>query len=839
MKVTPKVTFFFYIFAANYYPMRFSHIYIISLLSLFFLSHLPVFGQIDGLVVEKGSRLPIAFATIVYQRGEEQKGVVSDIYGKFEIKEVGVSRFAVSYMGYKTKEIDLSKGRWGEKLVIELEISTEELKEAVITPAENPALRIIRNVLNHKKSNNFLNYEDYSHRAYIKTILDMKVSADASSLDSNRVKILENIRKQAGFISECVMWCYKSGNRERNKIIAHKTSGFKDPMFVQAFSSLFHNSISFYENSVSLFRIPTLEDLSKTEYISPLSDEALSLYNFRLEESIIEDAEGKSERDTTFIINFYPRKGKIFSSLKGKLLISSDKYALKNIVVEPAGDALLRFKFRQDYELVEGRWFPTRLDEEVVWGSQTSGNDFSISPTYLIAATIDSVSYASTSPVGDRGLEKVFVDYHSIKLSDSIMTLARPDTLTVRELRTFNLLDSIGQKHNFDRKIKALPKLANGRLPFYCFDIDLQRIYRANDFEGNRVGFGLYTNDRILNNFSVGGYVGYGFRDKKYKYGGDLIIDINKYHEIRLKFFYRSDLKEAGIETSNEYGSLFNSYLRSYIGNRYDSFVEKGVDFSFRPFPYFKVHTSLRMRDLRPNYTYLYKGSQLNDYRSDELQLNIGYAHGEELSTWGTQRMVNYEGNPKVTLSYRKGVNLFDREGLSYNKLEGAIDYIAYNGRIGETRLRLEGGFIDKPLPYNLLFTGEGSKNSDISLILDNSFQTLSPYEFLSDRYVNLFFTHNFGSLFFTSKYFNPQFLVVHNIGWGDLKNPSFHVIDFKTKERVFLESGLIVNSILRIPIMDMYYIGFGVGGFYRYGYYRNDSFKENSALKLSVNISF
>jgi hypothetical protein len=35
-----------------------------------------------------------------------------------------------------------------------------------------------------------------------------------------------------------------------------------------------------------------------------------------------------------------------------------------------------------------------------------------------------------------------------------------------------------------------------------------------------------------------------------------------------------------------------------------------------------------------------------------------------------------------------------------------------------------------------------------------------------------------------------------------------------------------------------MYYIGFGAGTFYRYGYYKLDKTLDNFALKLSVSIS-
>lgn len=112
------------------------------------------------------------------------------------------------------------------------------------------------------------------------------------------------------------------------------------------------------------------------------------------------------------------------------------------------------------------------------------------------------------------------------------------------------------------------------------------------------------------------------------------------------------------------------------------------------------------------------------------------------------------------------------------------------------------------------------------------------PYEFLSDRYLHLFYSHNFGSLLLNTPKFKPQFIVVQNTGWGSLTNASYQGIDFKTKERIYLESGLIINNLLKFNYINMFYLNVGVGGFYRYGYYGSTNFSDNFALKLSVTMS-
>jgi len=281
-----------------------------------------------------------------------------------------------------------------------------------------------------------------------------------------------------------------------------------------------------------------------------------------------------------------------------------------------------------------------------------------------------------------------------------------------------------------------------------------------------------------------------------------------------------------------------NDYIRSQLGSRFDKCIERKAEFNFRTLRFIKITTSLSLRDITPLYNYTFKNRTLKNYTSDEFQLSAKYAYGEKLETLGSERITNFVGNPIINLIYKRGLNLFRNQSFQYNRIEATIDLTAYKGTIGQSNIHLATGLIDKSLPYGLLFTGEGCNNSNIQWVATNYFQTMSPYEFLSDRYVNLFLSHNFGSLLLETKKFKPQFIIVQNTGWGMLKNANDQGIDFKQKDKIYLESGLVINNILKINCINMFYIGVGVGGFYRYGYYTNSDLNHNFALKLSTTVS-
>jgi len=813
----------------------------ISFLVLFFssgmLSQMHSQTLLKGQIIEKSSKLPVPFASVMFQTQLQQKGIISDVSGKFEIDKSNLKSITVSSVGYKSKKIQIPLEITRTTILVELELSTHEMYEVVVTPANNPAIRIIKNVLENKRRNNFENYEKYSYQCYFKTILDVRLTEDATRRDSLKINDNQRLKNHAPFISECVISCLKINKSIENKIIAQKTSGFKDPLLVQSFVSMFHNSISFYNNSISLFELPVSSDKSMSEYVSPLSDDCLSCYNFELEDSYTVTS------DSVFIINYHPKKGSNFNGLKGTLFINSNGFAIQNIVAEPSEKGLIGFKFRQDYKFVHNKWFPTKLDEEIGWVSgktnKKTNQKINAYPVYLITSKIDSINFKPNTFKRNIHIEKVYLDDTSLKKSDSILNSIRPDSLSFREKNTYHFVDSLGKKHNFDYWAKLYPKLMVGRIPVKWVDLDLNSFYNYNSYEGSRLGIGLYTNEKISKIVSLGGFAGYGSTDKKWKYGGQLVFDVSKYNEVQLKLSYQNNLKEAGSEIINDYSKVsLSGYLRSYMGSRFDNCIQKKIEFGFRTFRFLKVTTSLSLNEMSPNYACSFKGTNLIDYHADEIQISANYACGEEIETFGNQRVINYEGNPIFNFTYKRGLNAFNRNSYLYNRFEASMDFTAYNGRIGQSVFRLASGFIDSSLPYGLLFTGEGSKSSDIPLLINNSFQTMTPYEFLSDKYIHLFYSHNFGSLLLHTKKFKPQFIIVQNSGWGALNNASVQGIDFKTKEKIYLESGLIINNIIKLNYLNMFYLNIGIGGFYRYGNYGFDNFADNLALKLSLSVS-
>ena len=87
--------------------------------------------------------------------------------------------------------------------------------------------------------------------------------------------------------------------------------------------------------------------------------------------------------------------------------------------------------------------------------------------------------------------------------SNLFWNTVRRDTLSKKELRTYTVIDSIGEKANFDRALTISSRLLKGRFPLKYVDLDITKIAQFNKYEGIRLGAGVYSNDQLLDNISI------------------------------------------------------------------------------------------------------------------------------------------------------------------------------------------------------------------------------------------------------------------------------------------------------------------------------------------------
>ena len=118
---------------------------IIILLGLVSLNGISQSTKIRGNVIDKETREPIAYASVIFKG--TKIGTVTDFDGIYFIEtRTPTDSLSVSYLGYKTINIKIKKNIF-QTQDIELERQGISLQEVKILPGENPAHKILRNII--------------------------------------------------------------------------------------------------------------------------------------------------------------------------------------------------------------------------------------------------------------------------------------------------------------------------------------------------------------------------------------------------------------------------------------------------------------------------------------------------------------------------------------------------------------------------------------------------------------------------------------------------------------------------------------------------------------------
>lgn len=789
-------------------------------LLLFIVLLFPVLGigqsiDISGIVIDSASGEPLPFVNIT--ANDNADGTVSDIDGQFSLSINGqLKNLTFSYVGYKRLRLE-GKQLNKTKYSIELTSTTVSMSEVVVLSGKNPAHRIIENATDSRKKNAPEKLPSFSYTAYNK----MYFTADMAKVNDNDSSDLEFrnfFAKQHLFLSESVSERkYQSPGRNNEKVLATRVSGLKDPTFSVLATEF--QSFSFYNDYFTL---------GDKNYLNPISKGSTSKYFFLLQDTIYRDS------DTTFVISYRPKKGKNFDALKGFIYITSDGWAVQNVTAKAVDAENVSLSIQQQYEKIQGQWFPVQLNTDMVL------NTLDINGSHIKGVGRAYLSDIKINPVLKRNefshVEMEILPDASDK-SEEFWDKYRHDILTAKDRKTYQVIDSIGKAENLDKKIKVFTALSTGKYPIGFFNIDLRRILAFNNYESVRIGFGAHTSDKLSRFFSVGSWVGYGFKDKGLKYGGDAKINLHRNSELALMAQYSLDIPEAGrpVLAMDRKPTTQELYRRYYLGRR-DLMEEWRFSIGWRMLKYLKVETGLTRQyvEITDNYFYGFEAPNItasfSQFNFTEAFIGLKYAFREKILRTKDTDISTGTSYPIVWVTASKGLSGIWAGTYDYIKVDGKMEHSFIIRNLGTETYQISAGYVSSAIPYTKLYDGRGNLQT-IPVASENAFETMGVNEFLADRYITLFHTHNFGSLLLKTKKFSPTFMLVNNIGFGWLENPQNHFnVANRSFEKGYFETGLRIDNILKLN-----FSGFGAGIFHRYGGYQKPDLKDNIAAKLTL----
>jgi hypothetical protein len=800
---------------------------------LWFQSASAQYYTIKGKVTDQNSKEGLAFVNISFDNSH--RGITSNIDGAFTIVvPSAVNQLIFSYVGYETKIVQVQPKDIGKELQIRLTRKEIELAEVTVKPGENPAHRIIKKVMENRDKNNPEKMRSFSYTSYNKmyiiaqqdTSLHRKhptIQLDTLARDtSNRLSKL--LRRQHLLLMEFVSQRYfKHPDKNYEKIISSKVSGFTDPSFTLLATQM--QSFAFYDNMITL--------LGK-EYLNPISPGSTRKYFFLLKDTFITET-----FDTLFVISFRPKRGSNFNGLKGVLYINTNGYAIQNVIAEPSQiDKRFAIRIQQRYELIAHKqWFPTQLNTDLLFKSSTiktkQGEYYpvGIGKSYLSDINID----PDLSKVKFSNVE-VQVAENAHKQTDSTWQMYRKAPLTAKDSATYHIIDSIGRAKKFDQKLKFFEAFTLGYIPYKIFNIDYTKIFSFNSYEGVRLGFGMATNYKVASFFSLGGSFAYGFTDKQWKYSTSLQLFPDWSSETKLSIKHTHDVKETAKYSFFEDNVMTSTeWYRDFLIDQMDMVDEKEVALSYRMLRYLKMNLYLNQsHKYLNNYGFVvYKEgipSQASNFNFTEAGIEVKFGFKEKFLLTPSKRKLSLgTPYPMVWFNYKRGLKLWNGD-FTYNKYELKVSTKFVTRKTGKSQITLVTGKVDGNIPLSNLYNGHGSF-MPFTIEAENSFATMRMNEFYSSEFVSLFLKQDFGSLLFNTPGFKPELCLVTDIGFGKMLHKEFHKITtFNTLEKGYYESGILINRILSSQLTSL---GFGV--YYRYGPYMYARIANNFAYKVTL----
>jgi hypothetical protein len=792
--------------------------------------YLSIFAQtitIEGTINDASDDTPLPYVNI-YLKGSNQ-GTYTDLKGNFTltIPQTG-GVLAFSYIGYEKKEITVTKN---DRLTIKLKPLLVSLEETIITPGENPADVIMRKVTDNRKKHDPENLQSFSFRTYNKFVVNINRNTDSAFF--NNIDTLDSfedtlVNKMNLFLMESITdKLYKKPGNYKETVQASRVSGLKNGQYVLLANEI--QSFSFYKNYVQV--------LGK-EYLSPIAEGNTRKYLFVLQDTV----DVADER--AYLIYYQPRKGKNFDGLSGLLYINTENFAVLKATAKAAdGDGFTTQVVQNYTKMGDDTYFPTLFTSDFTFAQvkievpdSASKKPKNLMPVGKAKTTLYKIDL--NPELKRKQFDNIELDYapDALTKDDKFWDENRQEKLDSKDSLTYQIIDSVGKELNLDRRLEFLRMLQTGKWAVGPLNIHLDDIFRFNNFEGARPGLKVSTNDRLSRRFSVGGYYAYGFKDVHSKYGGNFTLFFNKSQSSALDFMYSNDVAETGLQPVAQREVISEERLRSVYINVMDRVERSKVTASTRLLRYITAEAGFETVNKKVTTAYRFGDGNQQYFKFTNAVVSLRWAPFEKLvRSFGSLRAKDSKW-PVMYATFTKGFS---------NVLNGQFDFLRtdvmaeYDVRIrnaGRSYFRVLAGNVDGTVPYTEMYFGRaGFNNKNLSIVTPWAFETMRYNEFFGNQYAAFFFRHDFGSLLFKTKKFQPTILLVTNAYVSTFSNPNAHKnFALNAANKGFYESGIQINNIFKVN-----FAGYGVGAFYRYGPYSFDKPSKNLAIKLSLTSTF
>lgn len=777
---------------------------------------------IYGKVTDGATGEGIPFATVFFPG--TGAGTAADLDGNFVLKfeNLPSDTLRIEAVGYKGVRKLLNKSKKAYNYIIEMDRAVMALDEVTVRAGEDPAVLLMRKIIERKPYNDPDKVENYSYEAYNRLEADLqRLTKDQfekipllksySFIYNNLDTVSESKPYLPLYLTETLSDYYfrRKPKKTREIIKASMVKGVNNEN-VSKFLGTFHQNLNVYKSYVPVF---------DKKFVSPISDEGLLFYKYRIKDTQV--AYGHN-----IILVQYTPKRPLENCFTGDFWVVDSIYALQRVSMEVAKDVnvnwLENVALYQEFAPVQDSvWFCVK--DKFIAGftayksKKLPGMIGRKTTTYHhIKINSDSVDRMLDDPKIKQDVVRLDSARH---MSDDWWNKNRPDTLSKNETAIYKMVDTINQMPITTAYKNLITFIATGVKdvgpiqlgPYY-------NIYSRNTVEGSRFRLTIGT-PRSVKDFHFDAYAAYGLRDERFKYGLS-----GKWMIKRIPWTYLYALHVHDVSQATNYydqlgaDNIFSTFFRKHGVPWKLAFTDDTrVEFYKQYFSGFSHKLILERRGFTPyaplpdeGIFYDINGNATRTVLSSEVGLDLRFAYKEKYVEGQFTRVVVKSKYPVVNLTVTSGIKGIFNSAYNYQKARLAVTGNSYIAPFGMLYYNVFAGKYFGTLPYPLLEIHPGNEYYYYNRY---AFQMMNNYEFLSDQYAGFNIEHNVGGGIFNripllKKAKFRQFWTAKGVvGELSKENQQLNLekgYPFRTlKGSPYLELGTGVSNILQVGRID------------------------------------
>ena len=728
------------------------------------------FTSASGIVRDSVSGELLPFVSVYFEGSTI--GAMTDDNGVFSLKNnQGFTKLAITSLGYDTKVIDLKAGKANENLLILLKPTSFELSEVVVKPKRekysrknNPAVELIKKVIEHKNKNRIEAKPEYQTEIYEK--LSLSLDDFNPNLEKNKFvkkfNFIKNYLDTSEFTGKPILtisvrenladfYYRKNPKSEKTIVKAKRMQGVDKAVddgggITSNLEEIF-KSINIFDNNINLLL---------NRFVSPLSSTlATTYYHYYIMDTL--DVEG----DKCVDLGFVPSNSESYG-FTGRLYITLDgNYAVKKVLLNTPVNINLnwvdKLRIEQEFkQLPDSTW--------VINKENTYVNLYLIKGTQqLYAHQLRSYNNYKFNVQNADSVFNLIGGMHvlpeAIAQTDTFWRANRPIPLKAKESALKDLLVQLRKVPAFNPIIKPAEILITGYNPTKNdkkknkFDFGpMNTTFSANHLEGFRMRVGGMTTANFSPYWFASGYLAYGMNDRRLKYNIKLTHSFNKkeYHEGERPLNNLSLIHEYDVYTPGQ-NFLFTSKDNIFVAWKVGEPVTKMQYIRKTVLQYekewlngltWKSWLKHENNEAAGTLQYIERDQngnlfRLKDFTTSEIGTQLRFAPGETTYNGrsGKESIFNLSKDaPIFRLSHQLGFKGVLGGDYTYNHTEISAEKRIWLSSFGHIDAQVKAGKVWDKVPFPLLILPNTNQSITIQ---PEAFHLMNALEFVTDQYVS------------------------------------------------------------------------------------------------------